>query len=376
MASKQEEEEEGSDEQAQSENHDPASWKKFFIIQTGRTNGAHQSVVRIFKSLGQKEAESNQDADYCLVFCPVTSRVGTDVGEAMEHLHSDKGAVLVVMHHTFNPDQVIPPSRRLVKEQRIQLTLDCLFYKDKLLKCQFNDKMNAEIKTFFPSFKSKTSWKSPRESHQTSSDGTSNEKKSEDVAGPGPSKNTTSSLEAGDGAQKQSFVKNVRRLLGNLKETFTKSKQSEEKNSGNEVAEQIRDDESRSFDQLDLSPKAGEHANDQSDKEDDPSKMIQNTETSATDRTEETREDEHQKTNQRDQKTKTSGEPSDGPDPPDTRRESGSRKQRTTISNQEQASRLDGPSGGNQSTNMDEPRQMLQNTETSATDGNEGDQKE
>uniref|UniRef100_A0A672I9D4 Uncharacterized protein n=1 Tax=Salarias fasciatus TaxID=181472 RepID=A0A672I9D4_SALFA len=93
-----------------------------------------------------KVVRSPDDADYYLVFCPISSRVGTDVSEAMEHLPGekyDKAAVLVVMHHTFNPDQVIPPSRRLVTDQRVHLTLDCLFHQNKLLDCEFNKKMKA-----------------------------------------------------------------------------------------------------------------------------------------------------------------------------------------------------------------------------------------
>ncbi|CAN9507531.1 unnamed protein product [Ophioblennius macclurei] len=132
------------------------SWEKFFVIQTGKTNDAHKRVIKTLRSRGQKKAESIQDADYCLVFCPVTSRVGTDVSEAIEHLPDGKPAVLVVMHHTFNTKQVIPRSRRLVKDQRVRLTLDCLFHQNKLLNCQFNDKMNAEIRRC-QSFRSKKS---------------------------------------------------------------------------------------------------------------------------------------------------------------------------------------------------------------------------
>ncbi|XP_029966827.1 uncharacterized protein LOC115402422 isoform X11 [Salarias fasciatus] len=133
----------------ESENEAPDSWRKFFIILTGITNGAHQSVVRTFKSEGQTEARSPEDADYCLVFCPVSSRVGTDVSEAMEHLPAGKDAVLVVMHYTSNTEQVIPPSRRVVTDQRVQLTLDCLFYQKKLLSCELNRNMNNNIRKFF-----------------------------------------------------------------------------------------------------------------------------------------------------------------------------------------------------------------------------------
>ncbi|XP_029965881.1 uncharacterized protein LOC115401728 [Salarias fasciatus] len=133
----------------ESEEEVPASWRKFSIILTGRTNGAHQSVVRTFKSVGQTEATSPGDADYCLAFCPISSRVGTDVSEAMDHLPAGKDAVLVVMHHTFNPEQVIPPSRRVVTDRRVQLTLDCLFHQNNLLSCELNRNMENDIKRFF-----------------------------------------------------------------------------------------------------------------------------------------------------------------------------------------------------------------------------------
>ncbi|XP_029966821.1 uncharacterized protein LOC115402422 isoform X5 [Salarias fasciatus] len=134
---------------SEAEDEAPASWRKFFVILTGKTNEAHQSVVEFFGSLGQTEAASSEDADYCLVFCPISSRVGTDVRDAMEHLPDGKAAVLVVMHHTFNTEQVIPPSRRLVTDQRVQLTLDCLFYQNKLLSCELNGNMEKNIKKFF-----------------------------------------------------------------------------------------------------------------------------------------------------------------------------------------------------------------------------------
>ncbi|XP_029966819.1 uncharacterized protein LOC115402422 isoform X3 [Salarias fasciatus] len=140
----------------ESEDKAPASWKKFFIILAGITNGAHQSVVRTFKSVGQTEARSPEDADYCLVFCPISSRVGVNVHEAMNHLLTGKAVVLVVMHHTFNPEQVIPPSRRLVTDPRVRLTLDCLFHQNKLLSCQLNKNMEKNVMEFFRAFTSKT----------------------------------------------------------------------------------------------------------------------------------------------------------------------------------------------------------------------------
>uniref|UniRef100_A0A672F562 Uncharacterized protein n=1 Tax=Salarias fasciatus TaxID=181472 RepID=A0A672F562_SALFA len=111
------------------------------------------------KSKGQTEVKSPEKADYYLVFCPVVSRVGTDVIMLMLIIvfPAGKAVVLVVMHHTFNPEQVIPPSRRLVTDPRVRLTLDCLFHQNKLLSCQLNKNMEKNVMEFFRAFTSKSS---------------------------------------------------------------------------------------------------------------------------------------------------------------------------------------------------------------------------
>ena len=43
------------------------------------------------------------------------------------------------MHHTFSPDHVVAGSRRQVTNPNVCLTVDCLFYKDKLLNSYRND---------------------------------------------------------------------------------------------------------------------------------------------------------------------------------------------------------------------------------------------
>ena len=51
----------------------------------------------------------------------------------------EKPTILVVLHHTFNPNHVIAGSRRQVDKLNVRLTVDCLFYEGKLLKCNRND---------------------------------------------------------------------------------------------------------------------------------------------------------------------------------------------------------------------------------------------
>ncbi|XP_076611625.1 uncharacterized protein LOC143335861 [Chaetodon auriga] len=124
------------------------SWKKFFVILAGNTQGAHVTIVEKLKSSGQTEVQSPERSDYLLLFCPVASRVGTDIGEALETVPDGKPIILVVMHHTFNPNCVVAESRRQVNNQNVRLTVDYLFHEGKLLTCSRNDHAWSEIKRF------------------------------------------------------------------------------------------------------------------------------------------------------------------------------------------------------------------------------------
>lgn len=123
--------------------------KKFHVQVEGKTNGAHQEFVQKLKSIGHTQVESSEDSDYRLLFCPIVSRVGTDISEALEKIQDNKPTILVVMHQTFSPDHVVAASGRLVEKGYVRLTVDCLFYQGRLLTCDRNEIAWSEIKTFF-----------------------------------------------------------------------------------------------------------------------------------------------------------------------------------------------------------------------------------
>ncbi|XP_074471210.1 uncharacterized protein LOC141755837 isoform X2 [Sebastes fasciatus] len=52
------------------------------------------------------------------------------------------------MHHTFNPDHVVAPSRRQVDNRSVVLTVDVLFYEGNLLNCNRNDIARHEVQRF------------------------------------------------------------------------------------------------------------------------------------------------------------------------------------------------------------------------------------
>lgn len=115
-------------------------WKKFYVHEAGKTNGAHLSLVNKLKGIGHIPVDSSAVCDYVLVICPAVSRVGTNIGEALDSMPADKPAILVVMHHTFNNKHVVAESKRQVSHPNVYLTVDFLFHEGKLLRdCTRND---------------------------------------------------------------------------------------------------------------------------------------------------------------------------------------------------------------------------------------------
>lgn len=62
---------------------------------------------------------------------------------------ADKSTIPVVMHHTFNPKNVIANSRDQVTEPNVLLTVDCFFFGRKLLTCNRNELACYEIQKFW-----------------------------------------------------------------------------------------------------------------------------------------------------------------------------------------------------------------------------------
>ncbi|KAL3979428.1 thrombospondin 2/3/4/5 [Sarotherodon galilaeus] len=125
------------------------SWETFHVWLAGTTNEAHYPIIEMLKRIGQTQVNSPEECDYLLVFCPIVSRVGTDIEEALNNLPCSKPVILVVMHHTFNPHSVVSESKRQVNNPNVHLTVDCLFYEGKLLNCKLNDNIeNTLLKLF------------------------------------------------------------------------------------------------------------------------------------------------------------------------------------------------------------------------------------
>ncbi|XP_072530430.1 uncharacterized protein [Salminus brasiliensis] len=122
----------------------PLKIVKIFSRVSGNTLGFHMEFVRMLctRRPDVQEVLTVEECDVILCFCPVVSRAGTDIEAALQNLSDipvSKDVVLVVLHHTFNPESIIPDSNREVSRKNT-LTVDCLFHEDSgFLHCSKND---------------------------------------------------------------------------------------------------------------------------------------------------------------------------------------------------------------------------------------------
>ncbi|XP_073716659.1 uncharacterized protein [Misgurnus anguillicaudatus] len=111
----------------------------------GKTTSIEAEFKEKLNNRGLTQTTINK-CDAILVFCPIVSRAGTDISAALSQLDNvDKHVILVVLHHTFDPDKTIPDSNAAVDRKKT-FVVDCLFNEDTgLLQCQRNEDALNEI---------------------------------------------------------------------------------------------------------------------------------------------------------------------------------------------------------------------------------------
>ncbi|XP_055786116.1 uncharacterized protein LOC129859908 isoform X2 [Salvelinus fontinalis] len=115
---------------------------KYYTVETGNTLDSHiQFMRRLNTTRCLTEVKSPVESDVIMAFCPIVSRAGTDIEAALQQIPTGKDVIMVVLHHTFNPDSTVPDSSRLVTRSGVILTVDCLFHESHggLLECPRND---------------------------------------------------------------------------------------------------------------------------------------------------------------------------------------------------------------------------------------------
>ncbi|XP_035851455.1 uncharacterized protein LOC116066319 isoform X3 [Sander lucioperca] len=77
----------------------PQTTLEYKMIVGGKTFDAHQQLMEKVQDQ-VRLIESSQDYKVTFVFCPISSRVASDVEAAMTDVRDDKPVILVLMHHT------------------------------------------------------------------------------------------------------------------------------------------------------------------------------------------------------------------------------------------------------------------------------------
>ncbi|XP_039638792.1 uncharacterized protein LOC120547308 isoform X1 [Perca fluviatilis] len=81
----------------------PQTTLEYKMIVGSKTFGAHQQLMEKVRDQVQDQVqliESSQDYKLTFVFCPISSRVASDVEAAMTDVRDDTPVILVLMHHT------------------------------------------------------------------------------------------------------------------------------------------------------------------------------------------------------------------------------------------------------------------------------------
>ncbi|XP_036440352.1 uncharacterized protein LOC118817627 [Colossoma macropomum] len=113
----------------------------YFMMVFGNTLYSHIHFMdRLTTRLELHEVTDLEKSDSIIAFVVVASRAGTDLEAALRKIpQSSRPVVLIVLHHTFDPNFVAPESGLCVNRANM-FTVDCLFYEDQgLLRCLRND---------------------------------------------------------------------------------------------------------------------------------------------------------------------------------------------------------------------------------------------
>ncbi|XP_066510852.1 uncharacterized protein [Hoplias malabaricus] len=121
-----------------------------YVMVSGNTLGSHKEFMKdLLRSTNLRVVKFVDDCDYIICFVPIVSRAGTDIEAALHkipELPRARPVVLVVLHHTFDPDFVAPDSSRSVHNSNV-FTVDCLHHEDQgMLKCIRNSEALQKVK--------------------------------------------------------------------------------------------------------------------------------------------------------------------------------------------------------------------------------------
>ncbi|KAG5276939.1 hypothetical protein AALO_G00111630 [Alosa alosa] len=89
---------------------------KIFVTQSGNTLNSHKDFLKRLRHHRKIKEKEVHECDVILAFCPIVSRLGTDIEAALKifkgHSTPSKPIIVVVLHHTYERDEVVPDSNK------------------------------------------------------------------------------------------------------------------------------------------------------------------------------------------------------------------------------------------------------------------------
>ncbi|XP_048841304.1 uncharacterized protein LOC125714603 [Brienomyrus brachyistius] len=125
-------------------NSSPLLSVKVHVLVAGETFQAHETFIQKLKL--QIELCSAESSNVILLFCPVVSRIGTDMEAAMDRVTVKKPVIRVFMHHCHKPSDMtnitVQPSRGNIVQ-----VVHCAFLEyGGLLQCSENNQAVSEVR--------------------------------------------------------------------------------------------------------------------------------------------------------------------------------------------------------------------------------------
>ncbi|XP_018530406.1 uncharacterized protein LOC108882401 isoform X2 [Lates calcarifer] len=122
---------------------------KVFTVTTGETFGADEALMNQVNTCPELQVKRTEQKDcrVLLLFCPITSRLESDVEVALEKVTGDKPVILVLMHHTWKADYSTSGRTWSEAIKHVVLDVHVLFHETVggLLMCSKNEEAVRKI---------------------------------------------------------------------------------------------------------------------------------------------------------------------------------------------------------------------------------------
>uniref|UniRef100_A0AAV2J9F9 Uncharacterized protein n=1 Tax=Knipowitschia caucasica TaxID=637954 RepID=A0AAV2J9F9_KNICA len=123
---------------------------KVFSIISARSYGADRQILDQLTAQGITPTDDPHQSDVILLFCPILTRTASDLDAAVRNIPDgakDKPVVLVLMHHTFDPNEVLDRTRWSKQHPCLKEEVRVLFHRNGLLQCDRNKEAVRTLKT-------------------------------------------------------------------------------------------------------------------------------------------------------------------------------------------------------------------------------------